>query len=73
MRLTHHADLALRVLMYLALSGERRATIREISEAFGISRNHLMKVAHKLAGFGYLESTRGSGGGIRLASPRGTS
>ncbi|MDZ7791095.1 MAG: Rrf2 family transcriptional regulator [Xanthomonadales bacterium] len=71
MRLTHHADLALRVLMYLALSGERRATIREISEAFGISRNHLMKVAHKLAGFGYLESTRGSGGGIRLASPPG--
>lgn len=52
--------------MHLALSGERRVTIKEISEAFGISRNHLMKVAHKLAGLGYVVSTRGSGGGIRL-------
>ncbi len=52
--------------MHLALSGERRVTIKEISKAFGISRNHLMKVAHKLAGLGYVVSTRGSGGGIRL-------
>lgn len=66
MRLTHHADLSLRVLMHLALTGEQRVTIQDISEAFDISRNHLMKVAHKLAGLGYIESTRGSGGGIRL-------
>ncbi|RFF30538.1 RrF2 family transcriptional regulator [Wenzhouxiangella sediminis] len=71
MRLTHHADLALRVLMHLALTGERRVTIQEISEAFGISRNHLMKVAHKLAGLGYILSTRGSGGGIRLGHEPG--
>lgn len=69
MRLTHHADLALRVLMHLALAGERRVTIREISEAFAISGNHLMKVAHQLAGLGYIGSTRGSGGGIRLERP----
>lgn len=68
MRLTHHADLALRVLMHLALSGDRRVTIQEVSEAFRISRNHLMKVAHQLAGLGYVESTRGSGGGIRLGA-----
>lgn len=68
MRLTHHADLALRVLMHLALSGDRRVTIQEVSEAFGISRNHLMKVAHKLANLDYIESTRGSGGGIRLGA-----
>lgn len=67
MRLTHHADLSLRVLMHLALTGDRRVTIQEISTAFDISRNHLMKVVHKLAGLGYVESTRGSGGGIRLA------
>lgn len=66
MRLTHHADLALRVLMHLALTGEDRVTIQQISEAFGISRNHLMKVAHKLASLDYINSTRGSGGGIRL-------
>ncbi len=67
MRLTQHADLAMRVLMHLALIGERRATIQEISEAFSISRNHLMKVVHKLALEGYVQSTRGSGGGIELA------
>jgi Rrf2 family nitric oxide-sensitive transcriptional repressor len=66
-RLSHHADLALRVLMYLALTGDQRVTIRKISETFGISRNHLMKVAHELVGKGCIESTRGSGGGIRLA------
>lgn len=69
MRLTHHVDLSLRVLMHLALTGERRVTIQAISEAFGISRNHLMKVVHALARHGYIESTRGSGGGIRLAYP----
>lgn len=53
--------------MHLALIGERRATIQEISEAFTISRNHLMKVVHKLALEGYVQSTRGSGGGIQLA------
>jgi len=67
MRLTHHADLSLRVLMHLAVTGERRVTIQEISDAFSISRNHLMKVVHKLALNGYVKSTRGSGGGIQLA------
>lgn len=71
MRLTHHADLALRVLMHLALTGEQRVTIQEISEAFGVSRNHLMKVAHELARLGYIESTRGSGGGIKLGHAPG--
>jgi len=69
MRLSLHSDLALRVLMHLALTGENRATIQGISEAFGVSRNHLMKVAHELAGLGYIESTRGSGGGLRLNRP----
>lgn len=67
MRLTHHADLSLRVLIHLAVAGDRRVTIQEISEAFGISRNHLMKVAHKLALEGYVVSTRGAGGGLQLA------
>lgn len=67
MRLTVHADLALRVLMHLALTGDRRVTIREISQAFGISRNHLMKVVQKLAAGGYVDSARGSGGGLYLA------
>lgn len=55
--------------MYLALNESRRSTIREISEAYGISRNHLMKVVQRLAVLGYVDSTRGVGGGLSLGRP----
>ena len=42
MRLTAHTDYALRVLMSLAVAGERLATIEELARRHGVSRNHLM-------------------------------
>jgi len=68
-RLTVYTDYALRVLMYLALKEDRLATIAEIADSFGISKNHLMKVAHQLGVAGYVETVRGRGGGLRLAKP----
>jgi Rrf2 family transcriptional regulator, nitric oxide-sensitive transcriptional repressor len=67
MRLTVYTDYALRVLMYLALKDDKLATIAEISKSYGISTNHLMKVAHQLGVAGYVETVRGRGGGLRLA------
>ncbi len=69
MRITVYTDYALRLLMYLALRNDRLATIAEIAAAYGISKNHLMKVAYQLTGAGYVLSVRGRGGGLRLAKP----
>jgi Rrf2 family nitric oxide-sensitive transcriptional repressor len=68
-RLTVYTDYALRVLMYLAVKEDRLATIAEIARSFGVSKNHLMKVAHQLGVAGYVETVRGRGGGLRLAKP----
>ena len=71
MRLTQWTDYTLRVLMYCAASQARAqpVTITEIADSHGISRSHLTKVVQDLAGRGWLETTRGRGGGMRLLKP----
>lgn len=69
MQLTQFSDMGLRLLMYLAK--ERNAvpaiTLAEVSSQFNIPRNHLAKVAAKLAKNGCIESIRGRSGGLKLA------
>lgn len=67
MRLSTFSDYSLRVLMYLGARPERRVSIAEIANSHGISENHLMKVALELGRAGYLQTTRGKGGGLGLA------
>lgn len=67
MQLTRHTDYALRVLIHLAVTPAGRATIPEIADAHGLSRNHLMKVVHHLGQGGFLDTQRGRGGGFTLA------
>ncbi|TQR21515.1 Rrf2 family transcriptional regulator [Psychrobacillus vulpis] len=68
MRLTMYTDFSLRVLIYLGTKEKSDlSTIQAISDAYDISKNHLMKVTHELGKLGYIETIRGRGGGIRLA------
>ncbi|MGN6318767.1 Rrf2 family transcriptional regulator [Trinickia sp.] len=66
MRLTDYTDYALRVLLYLAVREEGLTTIHDISEAYGISKNHLMKVVQRLGELGWIDTVRGRHGGLRL-------
>jgi Rrf2 family nitric oxide-sensitive transcriptional repressor len=65
-RLTNYTDYTLRTLIYLALTSDRLATIAEISEHYGISETHLMKVVHQLGLAEDVDTIRGKGGGLRL-------
>ncbi len=69
MQITSYADYALRVLIYLASSPNKQATITEISDFFDISRNHLVKVVHQLGSKGFVITMRGKGGGFSLQRP----
>lgn len=67
MQLTVHTDYALRVLLYLAHFPDKRVGTEEISTAYGISKNHLVRVVQTLADRGYLKVTVGRSGGVALA------
>ena len=67
MQLTRYTDYSFRVLIYLSLHKDRSATISEIADFYQISRNHLVKVVHNLSVKNYLNSSRGKGGGLKLA------
>lgn len=68
MQLTSFTDYALRVLMYLAARPGQTSSVKEISGYYGISRNHLVKVVHRLSQLGYIETSKGKGGGVELAA-----
>ena len=69
MRLTMYTDYSLRVLLYLSSREDEVATITELADFYKISRNHLVKVVHNLGLKGYILTTRGRNGGIKLARP----
>ncbi len=69
MRLTQFSDYSLRLLLYLAERPDASCTIGEIAQWYGVSKAHLVKVAHNLVKLGYVRSIQGKGGGLRLAKP----
>ncbi|MFT3673165.1 RrF2 family transcriptional regulator [Aestuariivirga sp.] len=69
MRLTSFSDYSLRLLILCAARAPELVTIAEAATIYGISRNHLMKVANELTKGGFLRSVRGRNGGLHLARP----
>ena len=67
MKLTRHTDFALRVLLHLGVNPDRPVPVSEIAATFKVSQNHLVKVVQNLIRSGFLASTRGRSGGVRLA------
>ena len=69
MRISTFTDYALRVLIQAALRHPEKVTIDEVAKAYGISRNHLIKVIHELGQAGFIVTQRGRSGGFTLARP----
>jgi Rrf2 family nitric oxide-sensitive transcriptional repressor len=67
MRLTKQTDYALRLLIQLGVHTDRLVTVDEAARAYQVSKNHMMKVAHRLCLEGFVVTFRGNGGGLRLA------
>lgn len=72
MQLTRFSDLSLRLLLHLASRAENDGSIttaRATAELFNVPYTHLVKVVHKLSLLGFLTTTKGKGGGLRLSRP----
>lgn len=67
MQLTSFTDYGLRALIYMASLPEGKMTsITEVTEIYGVSRNHMVKIINQLSREGYVAAVRGKNGGIRL-------
>lgn len=69
MELSRFTDYSLRTLIYAGIHPDRIITVPEVAGAYGLSKNHLVKIAHKLGKTGFLQVVRGRYGGFRLGAP----
>jgi len=53
--------------MHLAVFPDELSKIQDVAQRYKVSRNHLVKVVHRLSLLGYVDSVQGRSGGIRLA------
>ncbi|HAT4440221.1 TPA: Rrf2 family transcriptional regulator [Legionella pneumophila] len=67
MQLTQFTDYSLRALIYIALK-KGSCTIKDITDAYTISNNHLIKIIHNLSKMGLIKTIRGKNGGILMAA-----
>jgi len=66
-QLTLHSDYALRVLIYVGTHPDDLVSTQSMSDAYGISKHHLVRVVQTLAQHGYVRVVPGRSGGVGLA------
>ncbi|BET98431.1 nitric oxide-sensing transcriptional repressor NsrR [Xenorhabdus taiwanensis] len=70
MQLTSFTDYGLRALIYMAsLPAGQMTSITEVTEVYGVSRNHMVKIINQLSHLGLVNAVRGKNGGISLGKP----
>ena len=69
MRLTKQTSYALRILLHCALRPDAQVKAADIASAYNITEFNVLKVIPLLVQGGFLQTTRGRRGGIRLARP----
>ncbi|MGB7317342.1 MAG: Rrf2 family transcriptional regulator [Planktotalea sp.] len=67
MQLDKFSDYALRILIALEAHAPDKLATSGIAQMYGVSENHLSKIATQLAKNGFVVSERGRGGGLTLA------
>ena len=69
MQLTSFTDYGLRALIYMASLPEGRMTsISEVTDVYGVSRNHMVKIINQLSRAGYVTAVRGKNGELEPLS-----
>jgi Rrf2 family nitric oxide-sensitive transcriptional repressor len=69
-QLTSFTDYGLRALIYMAsLPGDQMTNISQVTEVYGVSRNHMVKIINQLSRAGLVTAVRGKNGGIKLGKP----
>jgi Rrf2 family nitric oxide-sensitive transcriptional repressor len=59
-QLTSFTDYGLRALTYMALLSEGQMTsISQVTEVYGVSRNHMVKIINQLSRVGLVTAVRG--------------
>ncbi|MEE8731249.1 MAG: nitric oxide-sensing transcriptional repressor NsrR [Rahnella inusitata] len=67
MQLTSFTDYGLRALIYMAsLPDDQMTNISQVTEVYGVSRNHMVKIINQLSRAGLVTAVRGKNGGIKL-------
>jgi len=69
MRLTKQTSYALRILIHCALQPDVQVRAADIAKAYNITEFNVLKIIPLLVHGGFVKTTRGRGGGLKLARP----